>query len=279
MLANLLMLTNLASEFTGPSSLLSSHPSLSPFSNFCWLPMDLAFPRLLLVSQEILCASPLCEFRAKTDKGILWLALIQNKCHLSCHILMKTKHSVCIMVFGEVTSHGYTLCLNSWLHTKHWGLHQVPGRGSAGLDQEGGCWKTLHLTTGLCTMPHKQSYPVCEKLSVTSHHLKLQIAFPLTIRLSKVLDCFEGRDILQYLLLTSPSGQVWHKAFFRWVRVQGQSPHASSIPKKAYDPIGIPLIRGTSGARRYPPPLKGIKAWREGPLRPKEISRYQDTLG
>ena len=25
-------------------------------------------------------------------------------------------------------------------------------------------------------------------------------------------------------------------------------------------------------------PMKGVKAWGEGPLRPKEISRYQDTL-
>ena len=49
-------------------------PSASP--NFCWLLSpadchvlfwDLTFPRLLLVSWEILRASPLCEFCANTD--------------------------------------------------------------------------------------------------------------------------------------------------------------------------------------------------------------------
>ena len=60
----------------------------SPSSVFCWLPWDLAFPRLLPVSQEISRASPLCRFRAKTDKGILGLALThthRNECHLSCY--------------------------------------------------------------------------------------------------------------------------------------------------------------------------------------------------
>ena len=43
--------------------------------------------------------------------------------------------------------------------------------------------------------------------------------------------------------------------------------HAPSIPKNAYGP----------GDEPNPP--KGINAWGEGPLRPKEISRYRDTLG
>ena len=47
---------------------------------------------------------------------------------------------------------------------------------------------------------------------------------------------------LRYLLHAPPNGQVWHKAFFRWVRAQGRSPHAPSIPKNANGPVGIPLI-------------------------------------
>ena len=32
-----------------------------------------------------------------------------------------------------------------------------------------------------------------------------------------------------YLLHAPPYGQVWLKAFFRWVRAQGRSPHAPDI--------------------------------------------------
>ena len=50
--------------------------------------------------------------------------------------------------------------------------------------------------------------------------------------------------------------------------------------KNALGPVGIPLVRGASGAGQWTqPPRKGVKAWGEGPLRPKEISRYRDTLG
>ena len=67
------------------------------------------------------------------------------------------------------------------------------------------------------------------------------------------------------------------QGLFWWVRAQDWSPHAPGISKNANGPIGIPLIRGTSGTGQYPP--KGVKAWGEGPLKPKEISRYRDTHG
>ena len=44
------------------------------------------------------------------------------------------------------------------------------------------------------------------------------------------------------------------RPFLRWVRSQGRSPHASSIAKNTSGPVGITLIRSTSGARQYPPP-------------------------
>ena len=70
------------------------------------------------------------------------------------------------------------------------------------------------------------------------------------------------------------TGKCNPRPFFRWVRAQGRSPHAPGIPKNAYGPVGIPLIRGASGTGRLTQPPNGGKS-----LRPKEISRYRDTLG
>ena len=56
--------------------------------------------------------------------------------------------------------------------------------------------------------------------------------------------------------------------------------NAPRISKNAYSPVGIPLIRGASGTGRWTQPRRRRKkAWGEGPLRLKEISRYRDTLG
>ena len=61
-------------------SLTVGFPRLLLTALSCWLPCSVhfflfvAFSRLLPVSWEILCASPLCGVHAKTDKGILWLA-------------------------------------------------------------------------------------------------------------------------------------------------------------------------------------------------------------
>ena len=52
--------------------------SLTAVCSVLW---DLSFPRLLPVSKEISHASPLSGFRAKTDKGIFWLALNHTNIH------------------------------------------------------------------------------------------------------------------------------------------------------------------------------------------------------
>ena len=57
-----------------PSSLFCLPLSTGLFCRLL-LTLEPSFPRLLLVSWEISCASPLCGFHAKTDKGIFWLAL------------------------------------------------------------------------------------------------------------------------------------------------------------------------------------------------------------
>ena len=82
----------------------------------------------------------------------------------------------------------------------------------------------------------------------------------------------------QYSLHAPPNVQVWHKAFFWWVQTQGWSPHEPSMAKNTYGPVGIPLIRGASGARQHLP-HKEDKSLGDGPLRPEEISSCQDTLG
>ena len=53
-----------------------------------------------------------------------------------------------------------------------------------------------------------------------------------------------------------------------------------AFPKNAYGPVGIPLVIGRLRCQAMNPTLpKEVKAWGEGLLRPKEISRYRDTLG
>ena len=85
---------------------------------------------------------------------------------------------------------------------------------------------------------------------------------------------------LRYLMHAPPYGHVWRKAFFfgtgRWAVAHTRPEFA----KNALGPVGIPLVRGALGAGQWTqPPRKGVKAWGEGPLRPKEISRYRNTLG
>ena len=67
------------------------------------------------------------------------------------------------MVFGVVTSDGghyVSIHLLTCPKTQYRSLHEVPRGGSAVLDQEGGCWKTLHLATELYTMSDKQENPI-----------------------------------------------------------------------------------------------------------------------
>ena len=69
-----------------------------------------------------------------------------------------------------------------------------------------------------------------------------------------------------------PNVKVWHKAFFWWVWHRAVAHTRPAFPRNAYGPVGIPLIRGASGAGRLIQLLsKGGKSLGEGPLRPKEI--------
>ena len=77
-----LALADPSSGSAGPSSSLNSHLSLTvAFLQLLLTALGPCFPRLLLVSLEISRASPLWGFRAKTYKGILWLALIHTHTH------------------------------------------------------------------------------------------------------------------------------------------------------------------------------------------------------
>ena len=74
-----------------------------------------------------------------------------------------------------------------------------------------------------------------------------------------------------YLLRAPPNGQVRHKAFLRWVRAQGQSPHFLKIPTAL---SAFPLL-GASGNK--PNPSEGGKSLGGYPPRPKEITSRQAT--
>ena len=66
-----------------------------------------------------------------------------------------------------------TLCLHSSSHRASdstWRSTWIAWRDSIAVDWEGGCWKILWLTKGLCTMPHKQENLglAVKKISVTT---------------------------------------------------------------------------------------------------------------
>ena len=65
---------------------------------------------------------------------------------------------------------------------------------------------------------------------------------------------------LLYLLRAPPNGQVWHNAFFGGSGRRAVAHTRPAFPKNAYSPVGIPLIRGASGAGRLiqPKPLHWV---------------------
>ena len=71
------------------------------------------------------------------------------------------------------------------------------------------------------------------------------------------------------------------QGFSWWVQALGRSPHVPGISQKYVRPRRHPPYWGRlrSRAMNLTPSPKGVKACGEGPLRPKEISRYRDTLG
>ena len=77
-------------------------------------------------------------------------------------------------------------------------------------------------------------------------------------------------EIFQYRYLTNvpPDEQVWHKAFFRWVRAQDCGPDTPGSFKNASGPVGFSGDKPKTSPRR-------VKAWREGHLRHEELTvRY-----
>ena len=73
---------------------------------------------------------------------------------------------------------------------------------------------------------------------------RIRIQFTIVLASVKRNGCSPSRLIQTlpgYLLHAPPYGQVWHKAFFRWVRAQGRNPHAPGIsPKCRWSPRHSP---------------------------------------
>ena len=90
-------------------------------------------------------------------------------------LLMKTKHSVHIMMFAVVTS----IDLLTWPKSQYDEnlylsiyLSIVSRGGSTDIDQDGSCWKTLHLATGLhCTTQAGEASLGCEKIFAATSFL------------------------------------------------------------------------------------------------------------
>ena len=76
-----------------------------------------------------------------------------------------------------------------------------------------------------------------------------------------------------------PTGMCDTRPFLWWVRAQDRIPHAPGISKMPTAPSAFPLLGAPQAPGDKPNHPKGVKAWGEGPLRPKEISRYRDTFG
>ena len=68
-------------------------------------------------------------------------------------------------------------------------------------------------------------------------------------------------QLLQYLSSVPPTGQLWHKAFFRWVRHRAGAHTRSAWPKIPSTPSAFPLL----GAPQTPQSPKGCKSLGDGP--------------
>ena len=76
---------------------------------------------------------------------------------------------------------------------------------------------------------------------------------------------------LIYLSYVPPTHEYGTRPFLRWVRSQGQSPHASGKVKNTFDPVGIPLLGAPQAPGNKPTP-RGGKSQGDGPLSPEELS-------
>ena len=77
---------------------------------------------------------------------------------------------------------------------------------------------------------------------------------------------------LCYLSYVPPTHEWGTRPFLRWIRLQGQSPHASGKAKNTFGPIGILLIRAPQEPGNKPNPTEGGKSLGDGPLKPEELS-------
>ena len=78
-------------------------------------------------------------------------------------------------------------------------------------------------------------------------------------------------------MTTPPNGHVWHKAFFGGCEGRAVAYTRPAFPKMPTAPSAFPWLGAPQEINPTLP--KEVKAWGEGPLRPKEISSYWDTLG
>ncbi len=86
-------------------------------------------------------------------------------------------------------------------------------------------------------------------------------------------------DSTVFVARPPPNGQVWHKAFLGGSgRRAGAHTHPAFL-KMPTASSAFPLLGAPQALADIPNRPEGGKNLGEGPLTPKEISRYRDTLG
>ena len=86
--------------------------------------------------------------------------------------------------------------------------------------------------------------------------------------------------LLRYLLTAPPNGQVWHKAFFGGSGRRAVAHTRPIFAKNVNGPVGIPLIRGASGAGRLTQPSRRrSKPGGRPPEAEGKLSNCHDTPG
>ena len=117
--------------------------------------------------------SPWCNSpHQKFGNGVIYsLAFHQNRQYEDFRVVgCKAKGRFIFLLIKNIQFTSWNLewsrvMVMLWVHsssnrTSDEGQHQVPGGGWISQDWEGGCWKTICLVIGFCTLPHKQKNQV-----------------------------------------------------------------------------------------------------------------------
>ena len=106
--------------------------------------------------------------------------------------------------------------------------------------------------------------------------MKLFITFELKVirheerdNLSKLTFPSAPHHMQRYLSYAQPAYECDTRPFLRWVLSQDRSPTLQAVPKMPRTPSAFPFLGRLRRRAINPTPLKRVKAWGDGPLRPE----------